>query len=288
MSSGGESGSKRAPFAEYISGKYLSGRWVAESPGENRARAAYAGLLATIATLVPSYFRLERAARAVIERARRRRPRREGSAARQVELERKRLGRELHTGLGQMLVAIRLQLDLINTALSHPEPAVARALDHAAMLISEAHGEVRSISSRLHPPGWHRFTLEQALRRLWDISGVSQHYAGELRIELLTTEPDLDAKTLIYRAMQEALSNLVRHAGASRIDIVLARRGPWLVLEAQDNGMGFDPARRTDAGGATAGLGLRAIQEQTEELRGQFLVETGPSGTKLVISIPFH
>jgi two-component system NarL family sensor kinase len=185
-------------------------------------------------------------------------------------------------------VAIRLQLDLISAALSDPEPAVVHALDHAAMLIAEAHGQVRAVSSRLHPPEWQRLTLEQALRRLWDISGISQHYTGELRIELLTTEPDLDAKTLIYRAMQEALSNLIRHAGASRIDIVLARRGPWLVLEAQDNGKGFDPARRSDASGATAGLGLRAIQELTEELRGQFLVETGPSGTKLVVSIPFH
>jgi len=216
--------------------------------------------------LLQAYFHLERVARVLFERTRGRGARSGGRAARLVELERQRLGRELHTGVGQMLAAIRLQLEMINARLSDPEPAVAQALSRIAMLTSEAHGQVRAVSSRLHPPEWQRLTLEEALRRLWEISGISQSFAGELQIEAIPTEPELDVKVLIYRAMQEALSNLVRHAAASRIDIALAQRGSWLVLEARDKGVRVDPGTHPGTAGVAGGFGLRAMRQQGEEI----------------------
>jgi two-component system, NarL family, sensor kinase len=276
-------------FARYVLGEFfLSGKRCAISAAERRARAAFAGLVAVELATLRSYFHLERSARLLFERAHRRRRRSGGSAIRQVEFERTRLGRELHTGVGQMLAAIGLQLEIVQKLLPTPEPQVAQALDRISLLSSQALGQVRSVSSRLHPPEWQRLTLEEALRHLWEISGIAQFFEGELRIESPAEEPELDVKILIYRSLQEVLSNLVRHARASRIDVSLQQRDNFLVLIARDNGVGFTPAGSfSPAGAVNSGIGLRAIREQTEEMGGKLVVNSGPTGTKLEIRVPF-
>ena len=96
-------------------------------------------------------------------------------------------------------------------------------------------------------------------------------------------------KILIYRGLQEALSNLVRHSLATRIDVALELRDGQLVLSVRDNGVGFDAERLFSApANVAAGIGLRSIRETAQELGGKLDVESGPDGTKLVVSVaPF-
>ncbi|HJT87857.1 MAG TPA: histidine kinase, partial [Bryobacteraceae bacterium] len=123
--------------------------------------------------LLRHYFRLQNAERRLATRVRRPAGEAAGRVAiRQIELERQRLGRELHTGVGQMLAAIRLQLELIAVQLPDPPQAVREALNRVGMLASEALEQVRAISRRLHPPEWQRLTLGAALRQLWELSGI--------------------------------------------------------------------------------------------------------------------
>jgi two-component system NarL family sensor kinase len=289
LSPGSESESTAHFIARLQAGDcFLRGERRGISVAELRARSAFLALLALQQVFLNDCFRLQRAERRLYERMHR--PGRGGSRAiRQLELERQRLGRELHTGVGQMLAAIRLQLEIIEAQLPAPDPPVSHALQRISHLADEALGQVRSVSHRLHPPEWQRLRLEDALRQLWQISGIPESFLSDLRIESLEEEPDLEVKVLMYRTLQEALSNLVRHAGATRAELVLERRGPMLLLLIRDNGSGFDAAELfSRPAGLAGGIGLRSIREQATELGGKLIVTSGPIGTTLEVLVPFH
>jgi two-component system NarL family sensor kinase len=210
-------------------------------------------------------------------------------AIHQIEMERQRLGRELHTEVGQMLAAIHLQVEVISAELPSPPPNVGRALASISTLAADSLAQVRNISRRLHPPEWQRLTLDSAIRQLWDISGIPQRFEASLAIHPLPVEPSLEAKILIYRGLQEALSNLVRHSHATRVAVALELSGGQLVLSVGDNGVGFDAQQAFSAPPSLAsGIGLRSIRETAQELGGNLEVKSGADGTKLVVSVaPF-
>jgi two-component system NarL family sensor kinase len=216
-----------------------------------------------------------------------RRSRRSGrNVIRQLEMERQRLGRELHTGVAQMLAAIRLQLEVIAIELPAPPENVTHALSSIAALAADTLEQVRGISRRLHPPEWQRLTLESALRQLWDLSGIPQRFEASLQIQELPQEPHLEVKVLFYRALQEALNNLVRHSLATSVDVTLEECARQLVLTVHDDGVGFDVERLFSAPAeVAAGIGLRSIREAAQALGGKFEVESGVQGTKLIISV---
>ena len=237
-------------------------------------------------SMLRQFFRLVRSQRALSDRARTRRRPGGRNAVRQVERERQRLGRELHTGVGQMLAAIRLQLDVIERELPAPPRAVGQALNSISVLAAQTLEQVRGISKRLHPPEWQRLTLESALRQLWELSGIAQRFQGELQVDPLPCEPDLEVKTLIYRAFQEALSNLARYSGASRVDATLRQWGDTLTLSVHDDGVGFHVGKTLAApASVSTGIGLRSIREATEGLGGKFEIKSGPDGTTLEVSV---
>jgi two-component system NarL family sensor kinase len=208
------------------------------------------------------------------------------TAIRQIELERQRLARELHTGVGQTLAAIRLQVEVISGELPEPPPRVGQALDSITALAGGALEQVRAVSQRLHPPEWQRLTVASALRQLWEISGIPDRFEGELRIDPLRSEPVPEIKALLYRTVQEALSNLVRHSRATRVEASLRAIGNRVVLTIADNGIGFDVHKlRSAPASVTAGIGLRSIREQVQAIDGNFDMESGPLGTKLVVSV---
>jgi signal transduction histidine kinase len=236
--------------------------------------------------LVRSFIRLVEGERRLSERVRRRRGNGGRKAIRQIEMERRRLGRDLHTGVGQTLAAIRLQLEVIGAEFPLPPPRVMQALESISSLCGSALEQVRSVSKRLHPPEWQRLTLEEAVRQVWDLSGIQERFTGELRIHPLPREPEPAVKALIYRTIQESLSNIVRHSKASRIDVELRPEGERVVLTVSDNGIGFDlAALRTAAASVADGIGLRSIRDLVAEAHGNFDIESGPLGTKLVVSV---
>ena len=238
--------------------------------------------------LVRHCFRLQETERGLSTLARRLRP---GSGRRsvlQIDLARQRLGRELHTGLGQMLVAIRAQLEIISAQLPAPPHTVQVAMDRMSSLLREALEEVRSVSRKLHPPEWLRLTLEDALRQLWEMSGIPQRFEAALEISALPHDPPLEIKVLMYRAAQEALSNLIQHSRATRIRMALGEESERLLLTVEDNGVGFDASQQFAApAGVASGIGLRSIREQAASLGGKLVVESGTAGTRLEVSVPF-
>lgn len=204
-------------------------------------------------------------------------------AQHQVELERQRLGRELHTGVGQTLWAMRLQLEVIAQRLEEPSEAVRAALERLTTLAGEAMEQVRGLSQRLYSPEWQRLTMEEAVRRAWELSGIPQNFEASLRLEALPQQPGLPVKVLVYRTFQEGLSNLTRHSRATQVEAALESRDGRVQLTIRDNGVGFDVAALESA----AGIGLRSLREQAAAMDGRLDVESGPKGTKLTLSAPF-
>jgi signal transduction histidine kinase len=231
--------------------------------------------------LLNHYFQLEKAERRLA--LRRARAGGRSAALRRLERERRRIGRELHTGVGQMLAAIRMQLEVIAARMPSPPEEVQKALDRIARLSEEALEEVRSVSRRLYPPDWQSLTLEEALRRLWDLHGVPDRFEARLRLENLPREPGQETRTFLYRAAQEGLTNVARHSGANRVEMALAPSGDRLLLTLYDNGRGFDAAAASGKG-----LGLRSIRDAAQEIGAEFLIESAPGSTTLRITAPFR
>lgn len=255
----------------------------AQSPGEG-GLSPVAALLDAQNRMIQCYFRLQRLERKLSARPK---PRAAGQTLRQIELERQRLGRELHTGIGQILAATRLQLETIDQQWPSPPPAVRQALDRIAELAAQALEQVRAVSRRLHPPDWQRLSLPEALRQLWDLSGLPQRAQARLEIAPDLPAPSLEARILLYRALQEALSNIALHSQATAVEANLEVRAGRLVLTVRDNGVGFDAEALWRAPAELkAGIGLRAIREQAAELEGELNVQSGAGGTTLEVSVP--
>lgn len=209
-------------------------------------------------------------------------------AIRQIELERRRVGSELHTGVGQMLAAIRLQLEIVSGQMLHPSVTVRHALENIAALVTEALDQVRSVSRRLHPPEWQRLTIDAALRQLWELSGIPLKFTAALDLPPLGREPDLEVKTLIYRTAQEGLSNIIGHSRARKVALSLISYEDTLILQLEDDGVGFDASAlmRTPASIA-GGIGLRSITELAQGLGAKITIESGSNGTKLELTTPY-
>jgi signal transduction histidine kinase len=197
------------------------------------------------------------------------------------EVERRRLARELHDETGQALTSILLGLAAVERA-ADMEQARSAAADLRTLVV-ETLQDVRRLAVELRPSALDDFGLEPALQRL----GQSVHEASEIEVEV---EARLDGarlpdeiETAVYRIVQEALTNVVKHAAASRVAIVVSRRDGKVVVLVEDDGRGFDLA--VASGGE--GLGLMGMRERVELLDGTFGVDAGPTtGTTLVVELP--
>jgi two-component system, NarL family, sensor kinase len=239
--------------------------------------------------------RLRSAERILAEAARKKLTNAGRRAIRQIELDRQRLGRELHTGVGQMLTAIRLQVEIAETSISNPPPAAKQALERIAAIAEDALEQVRAVARRLHPPAWQRLTLDAALRQLCQMTGVDGHFETILRIQPLDFDPGVEVKSLFYRAAQEALSNVIRHSKATRIQLIFQQVRDRLVLQVRDNGVGFSRARALAAvaGGASAapvsnGMGIESLRDEARALGGKLLIQSRQIGTTLEVSVRVH
>jgi len=234
------------------------------------------------------FVRLEQTARRLVAHARRRQTGGARAVVELIEEERARLGRELHTGVGQLLVSILRQAETAEAQLPAGESVVSQTLGRISSAATEALALVRAVGARLHPPEWQRLPLETALEQLWLMSGISQRYEAEINLAPLPAQTEPVIKALFYRAAQEAFSNIDQHAHASRVRMVLSANAQRIELTVWDNGPGIDTAALVAAPVRIgSGIGLRSIREQAAAVGGKMVLESGPLGTKMVVTAPF-
>ena len=197
------------------------------------------------------------------------------------EEERKNLSRELHDHVGQMLTALRMELGRIDRLRSASDGRVAGAIAESRQLVDDMVRTVRDLALGLRPSMLDDFGLEPALE--WHVRDVGRRFGVPVE---LAVDGDLDLlseqhRTCVYRAVQEALTNCVRHARASRISVAVKRQAESLTVTVADDGVGFDPAERG------SGLGLRGIEERVRELHGVLAIRSAPGiGTTLTMKMP--
>ena len=196
------------------------------------------------------------------------------------ELERQRLARELHDETGQALTSILLGLKGVEEARDGEQ--VAAAASQLRELVVTTLQDVRRLAVELRPKALDDFGLVPALERLietfQDQTGIEVDLAPRLGEERLP----FDVETALYRITQEALTNVVKHARAKHVSIVLTRRDGTVSAVIEDDGLGFDEAQA-----GPDGLGLLGMRERVALVSGRLAVETSPgSGTTLSIEVP--
>ncbi len=191
------------------------------------------------------------------------------------EIERTRLARELHDETGQALASILLGLKQIEREIGEEPVALVRELVVSAL------DDVRRLTTELRPPALDDFGLQPALERLTEL--VADR--SSLDVQLNMRSPvDLPAEyeTALYRIIQEALTNIVKHAGAQSVSIIVIPTEGAVRVVIEDDGEGFDPAAVREGA-----LGLVGMRERVALLDGRFEVESGRGlGTTLIIELP--
>jgi signal transduction histidine kinase len=197
------------------------------------------------------------------------------------EEERKKLSRELHDHIGQMLTALRMELGRIDRVRSGGDTRLATAVGECRQLVDDMVHIVRDLALGLRPTMLDDFGLQPALE--W----LARDFTRRSRVPVqLQISSGLDAlgdqhRTCIYRVVQEALTNCVRHARATSIHVSVRARDDAISVSVSDDGIGLDPARRA------AGFGLRGIEERVRELGGTISISSAAGqGATLAIELP--
>jgi signal transduction histidine kinase len=191
------------------------------------------------------------------------------------ELERQRLARELHDETGQALTSILLGLKQLEGA---EAPEAVQALRELVVATLQ---DVRRLAVELRPKVLDDFGLVPALERL--TRGFAEHtgIAVDLEASAIAERLPVEVETAIYRIVQEALTNVVKHAHAQRVSVLVTRAGGRIRAVIEDDGSGFDPTE-TDGG-----IGLIGMRERIELLDGSLAVETSAtSGTTVAVEVP--
>ncbi len=209
------------------------------------------------------------------------------------EAERSKLARELHDQAGQNLTALNLTLKLVRTQLTASAPSAATSpqiiarLDDASELVRQTTQLIRNVMEDLHPPALEEFGLTAALRwytnRFTALTNIAVNVSGP--DPLIYRLPQVEIA--LFRIAQEALTNIARHAQASRVDIQLNQTADSISMIIQDNGQGFDASK--DVSGPVeprSRWGLRIMAERAESIGGTWRVESVPrQGTRIIVEV---
>ncbi|TGM52929.1 ATP-binding protein [Leptospira adleri] len=197
------------------------------------------------------------------------------------EEERIRLSRELHDGVGQTILAAKLNFQAFNR-----NPKIYEAqFDTGLLLIDKASQELRDIYTNLHPSTLREIGLEAAIRALSSDLFPPMDVESELELNL-KRELQPTIANQVFRIVQEIFQNVIKHSQAKKIYLKIQIKGGQLYLDAKDNGIGFQE-RKVRA--RSSGFGLENIRRRVEDLNGKFKIDSSAGkGTKFIIRIPLE
>jgi two-component system, NarL family, sensor histidine kinase DevS len=196
------------------------------------------------------------------------------------EEERRRLARELHDETGQALASILLGLKTLEESKNVDD--VKASVQALRERVVDTLRDVRRLAVELRPAALDDYGLEPALERL--ASGFAEQTGIKVELESRLKDDRLpeEVETVLYRIVQEALTNIVKHAHADRVSIVVTQKADSVGAIIEDDGRGFDPERDVDGG-----IGLLGMRERVALLDGSLTIESSrAAGTTLVVEVP--
>jgi len=209
------------------------------------------------------------------------------SILRVQESERARISRELHDQVGQDLTALKLQIEILEQEAAKSARGLAPRLSELKQLADHTLHEVRHISRLLRPQMLDDLglmpTLEWLARSFHRRTGIEVELAHEGMEDLL----DPEMGTFVFRVVQEALTNVAKHARAASARVRLRRAKDSLFLRVEDQGVGFDPAPILEPENEERGFGVRGMRERVRLFGGHFALRSSPgSGTVIEVEVP--
>jgi len=195
----------------------------------------------------------------------------------------------LHDEVGQALTAISINLAEMKKQLpSELSPQIRERLAEAISLTDQIWEQIRELSLDLHPALLDDLGLVSAVR--WYADRYVRRQDTEVSFEAIGFEERLNTEieTTLYRIVQEALTNITRHAEASKVCIRLERQESTVAAIIEDDGRGFDVEQVARREGGNQGVGLLGIRERVSSLGGSFSIRSHPGqGTRLQVEIPY-
>ncbi len=198
------------------------------------------------------------------------------------ESERQRIGRDIHDDLGQNLLALKIDLSLLHVSTNGAHPMITQKVDCMIGNLDLTIQSLRAIIDDLRPialEAGFKSALEWQLSEFTRMHGIRHEFSADPTV--FDAAPDDERDTMLFRIVQEALSNVARHAHATEVKVALQRCGDLLTLRVQDNGVGM-----LVAGGGGRGCGLPGMRERVKAIGGRFSIESIPgAGTILSLTI---
>lgn len=203
------------------------------------------------------------------------------------EYERQRISRELHDEMGQRLTALSLEVKAMQDAAGCSPQAVAQ-LERLKAFIAALDADVDRLAFELHPPVLNDLGVTEALHQYVKTWATASHILVDFQaIGAGQERYTIEAETALYRIAQEALTNILKHANATQVGIIVERRRTELRLIIEDNGSGFDAEAVRHTPDAPYKTGLRGMRERLVLLGGALIIETAPGqGTTIYAAIP--
>lgn len=200
--------------------------------------------------------------------------------------ERRHIARELHDTAGQTLTVIGMDLAQLVHDTERAAPQLAKEGEKIQELVQQLHREIRTTSYLLHPPLLDESGLSSALNLYVD--GVVER--SDLAINLGIADDfgrlPKDMELVIFRLIQECLTNIHRHSGSKTATIRVAREGESVCLEVRDQGKGISPERLAEIQSQGSGVGISGMRERLRQFHGELNIESSSSGTRIFVSIP--
>jgi PAS domain S-box-containing protein len=204
------------------------------------------------------------------------------------DAERRHIGRELHDGLAQTVLAINLSLAQVRQSSPALEPVAARALAKARELTQQMSREIRTLSYLLHPPLLDDLGLASALKEC--VHGFAERSGIEAKVEVNSEFARLPqaVETALFRVVQESLANIQRHSGSTTSEIRLQRDETMVTLEVIDTGHGMTMPSNGNhqPHEARLGVGIPGMRERMSQLGGRLEIISGKTGTTVRATIP--
>jgi len=201
--------------------------------------------------------------------------------------ERRRIARELHDGIGQYLVALKLNVEMLESSERNDQKEL---WSESKRLLEQCLSDIRNLSYLLHPPLLDDAGLLPAIKAY--VEGFSTRSGIEADLQVPPSFPNAPkgVEIALFRVLQESLTNVVRHSGTKRVEIVLQADGRTASLRVIDFGRGI-PAnvlKKLRADGSRSGVGLAGMRERVSELGGRFDIKSDKRGTEVAIVLPIE
>ena len=201
--------------------------------------------------------------------------------------ERRRIARELHDSVGQLLAAIAMNSVVVDAESHRVSPGAAKRLLENATMVEEASKQIRTISHLLHPPLLDEVGLASALR--WYVEGFSERSKIDTTLDIPEIFADLskDMELSIFRVVQECLTNIHRHAGSPTAGIRITQDEASLRVEIEDAGKGIPPEKESALrSSAQTGVGFRGMRERLRPFGGTLQIRSDGHGTRVTAILP--